>query len=42
VSVTCSWCPGEEPELDTVGMVTHIPQGMVQRVSILGEPDWNI
>jgi hypothetical protein len=30
----------EEPELDTVGMVTHIPQGMVQRVVVLGEPNW--
>jgi len=40
LSVTCSWCPEEEPELDSVGMVTHIPLGMVQRVVTLGEPDW--
>lgn len=42
VSVTCSWCPMEEPELDTVGMVTHIPQGMVQSVVVLGEPNWSV
>jgi hypothetical protein len=40
VSVTCSWCPMEEPELDTVGMVTHIPVGMVQKVVVIDEPAW--
>jgi hypothetical protein len=40
VSVTCSWCPMEEPEMDTIGMVTHIPVGMVQKVVVLDEPDW--
>lgn len=38
VSVTCSYCPDEEPEMDTVGMVTHIPTGMVQKVVNLGTP----
>lgn len=40
VSVTCSYFPGEEPEMETVGMVTHIPTNMVQKIVILGEPDW--
>jgi len=40
VSVTCSWCPEEEPEMDTVGMVTHIPTGMVQKIVVLDEPRW--
>jgi hypothetical protein len=40
VSVTCSWCPEEETEMETVGMVTHIPAGMVQKIVVLGEPEW--
>jgi len=38
VSVTCSYCPDEEPEMDTVGMVTHIPSGMVVQVVMLDNP----
>jgi hypothetical protein len=30
----------EEPEMETVGMVTHIPAGMVQRIVIIDEPVW--
>jgi hypothetical protein len=30
----------EEPELDTVGMVTHIPAGMVKRIVVIHEPVW--
>jgi hypothetical protein len=26
--------------MDTIGMVTHIPVGMVQKVVVLDEPDW--
>jgi hypothetical protein len=40
LSVTCSYCPDEEPEMDTVGMVTHIPLGMVQKVVALGNPQF--
>jgi hypothetical protein len=40
VSLTGSYCPDEEPELDTVGMVTHIPVGMVQKVVALGHPQF--
>ena len=41
ISVTCSYCPEEEPDAETVGMVTHIPTGMVQKVINLGTPDFN-
>jgi hypothetical protein len=40
VSVTCSYFPDEDPEADTVGMVTHIPTGMVQKVVVLGHPQF--
>jgi hypothetical protein len=26
--------------METVGMVTHIPAGMVQKIVVLGEPEW--
>jgi len=35
VSITGSYCPNDEPEMETVGMITHIPVGMVRRVVIL-------
>lgn len=40
VSVTCSYCPDEEPEMDTVGMVTHIPVGMVQKIVQFPHPEF--
>lgn len=40
LSITTSWCPNEEPEMDTLGMVTHVPLGMVQKVVNLGNPDF--
>ena len=30
----------EEPEMETVGMVTHIPTGMVQKIVVIDEPAW--
>ena len=41
VSVTCSYSPDEDPEPDTIGMVTHIPTGMVQKVVVLGHPNFD-
>jgi hypothetical protein len=38
LSVTGSYCPDEDPPMGTVGMVTHVPIGMVQRVVILDPP----
>jgi len=39
LSLTGSWCP--EPDgFDEIGMVTHIPVGMVQSVAELAVPDW--
>jgi hypothetical protein len=32
--------PDELPDMETVGMVTHIPEGMVNKVVLLGEPNW--
>lgn len=40
VSLTCSYFPDEDPESDTIGMVTHIPLGMVQKVVVLGHPNF--
>lgn len=41
VSITGSYMPDEDPEMETVGMVTHIPEGMVNKVVVLGEPNWS-
>jgi hypothetical protein len=41
VSITTSYMPDEVPDLETVGMVTHIPEGMVNKVVMLGEPNWS-
>jgi len=41
VSVTGSFMPDELPEMKTVGMVTHIPTGMVNKVVVLAQPDFN-
>jgi hypothetical protein len=41
LSITGSYMADELPEMQTVGMVTHIPVGMVQRVVVLGTPDFN-
>jgi hypothetical protein len=41
VSVTCSYCPDEDPEPETVGMVTHIPRGMVQKIVVLEHPQFD-
>jgi hypothetical protein len=40
VSITGSYMPDELPDMETVGMVTHIPEGMVNKVVLLGEPNW--
>jgi hypothetical protein len=39
VSVTGSWCPDEGKDLKTVGMVTHIPHGMVQEVVVINQAE---
>lgn len=41
VSITGSYMPDEAPEMETVGMVTHIPKGMVNKIVMLGEPNWS-
>ena len=41
VSITGSYMPDEPPDLHTVGMVVHIPNGMVNKVVLLGEPNWS-
>ena len=41
VSITGSYMPDELPEMDTIGMVTHIPVGMVNKIVTLGEPSWD-
>jgi hypothetical protein len=41
VSITGSYMPDEAPEMETVGMVTHIPAGMVNKIVPLGEPNWS-
>jgi hypothetical protein len=38
VSVTASWMPDELEDPKTVGMVTHIPTGMVKQIKILEHP----
>jgi hypothetical protein len=40
VSITGSYMPDELPEMDTIGMVTHIPLGMVNKVVVLGTPSF--
>lgn len=41
VSLTCSICPEDEAEMSTVGMVTHIPEGMVNKIIFLPDPDFS-
>ena len=42
ISLTCSICPDEDKtESDTVGMVTHIPSGMVNKIIVLPDPDFS-
>jgi len=41
VSITGSYMPDEPPDLHTVGMVAHIPNGMVNKIVMLGEPNWS-
>ena len=40
VSITASYMPDELPEMQTVGMVSHIPCSMVRRIVVLEQPDW--
>jgi hypothetical protein len=40
VSITGSYMPDELPEMETVGMVTHIPCSMVKRIVMLEQPEW--
>jgi len=41
VSITGSYMPDEPTDLHTVGMVAHIPNGMVNKIVMLGEPNWS-
>lgn len=43
VSITGSWFPEDETpsEADDVGMVSHIPAGMVNKIIYLPEPDFS-
>jgi len=41
VTITGSFFPDELPNLKTIGMVTHIPTTMVQRISILQQPQFD-
>lgn len=43
VSITGSWFPEDESptEADDVGMVSHIPAGMVNKIIYLPEPDFS-
>lgn len=40
VSITGSYMPDELPEMETIGMVTHIPNGMVNKIVVLDQPNW--
>jgi len=40
VSITGSYMPDELPNMKTVGMVTHIPTAMVQKISLLEQPQF--
>jgi hypothetical protein len=40
ISITGSYMPDELPDMETVGMVTHIPVGMVNKVVVLTQPEW--
>ena len=43
LSLTTSWCPSADnsDEAGDVGMVTHIPKGMVNQISYLTSPDFS-
>jgi hypothetical protein len=41
ISITGSWMPDEVEEMKTVGMVTHIPVGMVKQLKILEHPTFD-
>lgn len=41
VSITGSWMPDEVDDMKTVGMVTHIPAGMVKQIKILEQPKFD-
>jgi len=38
ISITGSFFPDEEEKLKTVGMLTHIPVGMVKQIKIIDQP----
>lgn len=40
LSLTGSWCPEPDDEVTTIGMVSHIPLGMVVEVKELAVPEW--
>jgi len=42
ISITGSYMPDELPEMETVGMITHIPCAMVQRIVVLEQPNWSL
>ena len=41
ICLTGSYMPDEASEPRSVGMVLHIPEGMVNKVVVLGEPNWD-
>jgi len=32
--------PDELPDMETIGMVTHIPNGMINKIVVLDQPNW--
>jgi len=42
VTITGSYFPDELPNPKVVGMLTHIPASMVQKITILQQPQFNI
>jgi len=42
VSITGSYMPDELPNMKTVGMVTHIPAAMVQKITVLEQPNFGL
>ena len=42
ITVTASYFPDEVPNLKTVGMLTHVPSGMVQKIRVLEQPIFDL
>lgn len=41
ISITGSYMPDELPEMETIGMITHIPCAMVKQIVVLEQPNWS-